>query len=174
MERYTKPMSSSNETPTPKPEVRGPISESEIPWREWGHGRFMGRIRHFTQQYGDYRVGVVIEELQPGKVSCPAHYHLHEEEHIWVLDGVVTLRLGERKYAMKPGDYVCFPAGQRAGHCLINESDAPCRYLVIGENNPNEVAVYTDSNKIMVRGLDEIYDKSATRAYWDGEKTEDD
>jgi uncharacterized cupin superfamily protein len=160
-------MTSPNEPTTP--EVRGPISIEESPWREWGRGRFKGRVRHLTEQFGKYHVGVLIEELQPGKQSCPAHYHLHEEEHVMVLEGVVTLRLGDRRYPMKPGDYVCFPAGQRAGHCLINESDAPCRYLLIGENDPNEVAVYTDSNKIMVRAFKEIYDKSATKGYWDGE-----
>jgi uncharacterized cupin superfamily protein len=167
-------MTSSNDPPKPEAEVRGPISEQDVPWREWGHGRFMGRVRHFTAQYGKYNVGVLIEELPPGKHSCPAHYHLHEEEHVWMLEGTVTLRLGDRTYPMKPGDYVCFPAGQRAGHCLINESDAPARYLVIGESDPNEVAVYTDSNKIMVRALNEIYDKSATRGYWDGEKVDED
>jgi uncharacterized cupin superfamily protein len=60
-------------------EVRGPISVEDTPWREWGRGRFMGRVRHLTRRVGrPYRVGVVIEELQPGKQSCPAHYHLHE------------------------------------------------------------------------------------------------
>jgi uncharacterized cupin superfamily protein len=166
--------SQSNENPT-TPEVRGPISVEETPWKVWGEsGRFMGRARHLTEQYGPYHVGISIEELQPGKQSCPAHYHLFEEEHVLMLEGAVTLRLGERRYAMKPGDYVCFPAGQRAGHCLINESDAPCKYLIIGEHNPNEVAVYTDSNKIMVRAFKEIYDKGATKTYWDGEKVDED
>jgi uncharacterized cupin superfamily protein len=168
-------MTRSNEQLLEDSEVRGPISVEDTPWREWGRGRFMGRVRHLTRRVGrPYRVGVLIEELQPGKQSCPAHYHLHEEEHVWMLEGVATLRLGDKRYAMKPGDYVCFPAGQREGHCLINESEQPCRYLVIGENNPNEVAVYTDSNKIMVRALGEIYDKGAKREYWDGETVDDD
>ena len=63
-------------------------------------------------------------------------------------------------YAMQAGDYVCFPAGQKAGHCLVNEGVAPCRYVIVGERNPNEVAVYTDSNKVLVRALGRraIYD----------------
>ena len=65
------------------------------------------------------------------------------------------------------------PAVQRAGHCLINESDKVCRYIIVGERNPNEVVVYTDSNKVLVRSLGrrEIYDRAATRGYWDGEET---
>jgi uncharacterized cupin superfamily protein len=92
---------------------------------------------------------------------------------VLILEGSVRLRLGERSFEMKAGDYVCFPAGQREGHCLINESDRICRYFVVGERDPNEVCVYTDSNKIMVRALGEIYDKSATRQYFDGEPTDE-
>jgi uncharacterized cupin superfamily protein len=151
-------------------EVRGPIASEDVAWKPWDHGqRFAGRVRHLTKQFGDYRVGVLIEELPPGKQSCPAHYHTHEEEHVLMLEGEATLRLGERTYTMKAGDYVCFPAGQPAGHCLINQGSATCRYLVIGERDPNEVCVYTDSNKVMVRALQEIYDKGATKRYYDGE-----
>jgi uncharacterized cupin superfamily protein len=153
-------------------EVRGPVAVDAVEWKPWGEAqtRFAGRSRHLTKEWGDdYHVGVVIEELLPGQQSCPAHYHLHEEEHVWMLEGSLTLRLGDRTYQMNAGDYVCFPAGQRAGHCLVNHTDKPCRDLLIGERNPNEVAVYTDSNKVLVRALKEIYDKSATKRYLDGE-----
>jgi uncharacterized cupin superfamily protein len=66
---------------------------------------------------------------------------------------------------MRAGDYVCFPAGQKAGHCLINDSRAICRYVIVGERNPNEVVVYTDSRKVLVRALGRraIFDLAATR-----------
>jgi uncharacterized cupin superfamily protein len=153
---------------------RPPISADAVPWETWGEGaRFGSRFQHLTiAAVGEgYHVGVQIEVLPPGKQSSPAHYHLHEEEHVLVLDGEATLRLGESTYAMKRGDYVCFPAGQRAGHCFVNEGAADCRLLVIGERDPNEVCVYTDSNKVMVRRLGQIYDKAAVRDYWDGEAT---
>jgi len=121
----------------------------------------------------DYRVGVAIEELDPGKQSSPAHYHVFEEEHVFVLEGALTARLGAGSYEMQAGDYVCFPAGQKAGHCLINNSGATCRYVIVGERNPNEVGVYTDSNKVLVRALGRraIFDLAARRTYWDGEDT---
>jgi uncharacterized cupin superfamily protein len=120
-----------------------------------------------------YHVGVVLEELPPGKQSVPAHYHTQEEEHLYVLEGALTVRLGDERHEMKAGDYVCFPAGQQVGHCLINHTDKPCRYLIVGERNPNDVIVYPDSNKVLVRSLGrrEIYDRAAKRNYWDGEKT---
>src|SRR5581483_2444931 len=107
------------------------------------------------------------------KRTAPAHYHIFEEEHVFVLEGTLTCRIGEARYPMKAGDYVCFPAGQRLGHCLMNEGTVPCRYVIIGENNPNEVAVYTDSNKVLVRALGRraIFDMDALRGYWHREET---
>jgi uncharacterized cupin superfamily protein len=51
---------------------------------------------------------------------------------------------------------------------LLNQGTTTCRYLVIGERRPNEVIVYPDSNKVKVRALDEIYDRGATKQYFDG------
>ncbi|QJP13379.1 cupin domain-containing protein [Starkeya sp. ORNL1] len=153
-----------------------PISSRDVAWQEWSEvPRFGVRYRHLTRAAvgEDYRVGVAIEELAPGKQSAPAHYHVFEEEHVYVLEGALTVRIGADSYEMKAGDYVCFPAGQPAGHCLINNGDATCRYVIVGERNPNEVVVYTDSGKVLVRALGPraIFDLAATRGYWDGEDT---
>jgi uncharacterized cupin superfamily protein len=153
-----------------------PIASLEIPWTEWSEApRFALRYRHLSRAaLGDaYRVGVAIEELPAGSQSSPAHYHIFEEEHVFILEGALTARIGSETYEMKAGDYVCFPAGQQAGHCLINKSGATCRYVIIGEQNPNEVVVYTDTNKVMVRSLGRgaIFDLAAKRGYWDGENT---
>ena len=72
----------------------------------------------------------------PGKHSAPAHYHTLEEEHVYILEGALTVRIGADTFEMKAGDYVCFPAGQKAEHCLINNSGAACRYVIMGERNP--------------------------------------
>ena len=162
---------STEKTAPPKP-----ISSLDVPWTEWSDvPRFALRYRHLTLAAvgEDYRVGVAIEELAPGKQSSPAHYHIFEEEHVYILEGALTVRIGADTYEMKAGDYVCFPAGQKAGHCLINNSGATCRYVIVGERNPNEVVVYTDSNKVLVRALGRraIFDLAATRGYWDGEDT---
>jgi len=152
---------------------RPPIATGRIAWEPWAHGdRFGGRVRVLSNTRKGAHVGVLIEELPPGKQSCPAHYHLAEEEHVYVLDGRVTLRLGDARHRMKAGDFVSFPAGQAAGHCLVNESDRPARYLVIGESLPHDVCVYTDTGKVNVRALGEIYDRGARRTYWEGEPGE--
>ena len=75
---------------------------------------------------------------------------------------------------MKPGDYVCFPAGRKVGHSFMNGGTGPCSYLIIGERNPHDVCVYPDSNKLAVSALRtkaDIFDMSAVRRYGDGEQT---
>jgi uncharacterized cupin superfamily protein len=97
-----------------------------------------------------------------------------EEEHALILEGQVTLLLGDERYEMKAGDYVWFPAGQKVGHSFMNSGTGPCSYLMIGERNPNDVCVYPDSNKIGVNALrtkDSIFDMSGVRNYLDGELT---
>jgi len=153
-----------------------PIRSSDVPWEEYSEGtRFGGRYRHLTlaAMGKGYHVGVSIEELDPGKRTNPAHYHIFEEEHVYILEGALTAVIGAESFEMLAGDYVCFPAGQKAGHFLINNGTSVCRYVMVGENNPNEVCVYTDSNKVLVRSLGRraIFDMDAVRHYWHGEDT---
>lgn len=149
-----------------------PIASDAVAWEPFDRGKFGSRFRHLTRAVvGDrpYHVGVAIEELPPGKQSCPFHFHMLEEEHLLMLEGECTLRLGEEHIRFKAGDYAVFPAGEKTGHCLVNETDTVCRYVVIGENNPNEACVYPDSNKVSNRWLGERYDRAAQKDYWDGE-----
>lgn len=158
---------------------RGPIAIESVSWTEWSEGvRYGSRYRVLSDTRGDdkRKIGVSVEELAPGKQSVPFHYHMLEEEHIIGLAGEATLRLGDKSYPIRAGDYVCFPAGQRAGHCLVNDGDTPFRFIMIGDNQPNEVCVYPDSKKINVSALHEgsrrfIVRESELIDYWDGEKT---
>ncbi|WP_410211993.1 cupin domain-containing protein [Aquirhabdus sp.] len=147
-----------------------PFSTDEAPWEEFAHGqRFASRFKRLDKFGGGTHVGVCLEELEPGKQSGPAHYHMLEEEHLYILEGSLTLRLGDKTFELSKEDYVCFPAGQKAGHTLINHSDTTCRYLIIGEKSPHEVTLYTDSGRIQVRLVQEGYDQSKTMEYWEGE-----
>jgi uncharacterized cupin superfamily protein len=121
-----------------------------------------------------YRVGVLIEGPPPGARMAPKHYHMLEEEHALILEGDVTLLLGDECHKMTAGDYVCFPAGRKVGHSFLNGGTSPCSYLMIGERNPNDVCVLPDSNKMEVRALRKrgsYFDMSVVRKYLDGEQT---
>lgn len=155
---------------------RGPLAIDSVPWTEWSQGvRFKSRYRVLSNTRKDGRkIGIAYEELPPGKQSCPFHYHTLEEEHIIALEGEATLRLGDERYLIKAGDYVGFPAGQRAGHCLLNESDAPFRFLIVGDHQPSDVCVYPDSNKVAVRALSSAILRDQERLdYWDGERADE-
>jgi uncharacterized cupin superfamily protein len=158
-------------SPPPVP----PRATSTLPWEEQDAGpRFGGRFMRLTQALAGtaYRVGLRIESPAPGKRLYPLHYHMLEEEHALILDGEVTLLLGDETHAMTKGDYVCFPAGRKIGHAFMNRSGKPCAYLMIGQRNPAEVCVYPRSNKMAVDALgldDGIFDMAGRRSYWDGE-----
>lgn len=146
-----------------------PVTADDVPWEEFRRGeRFGVRYRHLIRAalgQRPYHVGVAIEELPAGKQPCPFHFHMLEEEHVLILEGEWTLRLGDRRLRFRAGDYACFPAGEQVGHCLVNETDRVCRYIVIGEHSPNESCVYPDSNKVSSRWLGERYDRAARREY---------
>ena len=154
----------------------GPVAIDSVPWTEWGGSsvRFGGRSRVLSNtRKAGRKIGIAYEELPPGKQSCPFHYHMLEEEHILAMEGEATLRLGEERYPIKAGDYVGFPAGQRAGHCLVNEGDKPFRFIIIGDNQDNEVCVYPDSSKVAVRALGFILRDKEHLDYWDGERPDE-
>src|SRR3546814_18419797 len=87
------------------------------------------------------------EELPPGKQSNPLNFHMLEEEHVLILEGTVTLLLGESSYELSAGDYVCFPAGQGAGHALLIRGRTKSRYVVSGEHPHNDVLLYPETTE---------------------------
>ena len=152
-----------------------PFRVDDVPWEDWSEGiRFGGRVRRIGAHGGGSRVGVLIEELSPGKQSVPLHWHTAEEEHVWFLEGRATLRLGDERYPVTAGDYVCFPAGRPLGHCIVNDSEAPCRYLVVGAREPGDVCLYPDSGKVQFRAGERFVLSTAEPLdYWHGEKVDE-
>jgi uncharacterized cupin superfamily protein len=150
--------------------VYEPFSIDDVPWESYSHGtRYGTRYQQLSAFGGASHVGVAMEELAPGMQACPNHYHHLEEEQLYIIEGSLTLRLGDKTYLMSAGSYVVFPAGQKLGHSLTNHTSAVCRYLVLGERNPHDVIVYPDSNRVTVRLSGESYDKAATLTYWERE-----
>ena len=164
-------------TPEAPVKPNPPISSHDVEWEDTREGtRFGGRAKHltFAAVGRDYHVGILIEAPAPSMRLAPMHYHMLEEEHALIIEGQVMLFLGDERYEMKAGDYVCFPAGQKVGHSFMNSGTGPCSYLMIGEHSPNDVCVYPNSNKMAVNALrtkGAIFDMSGVRKYWDGEPT---
>ena len=144
-----------------------PVNIDAVPWEAFSHGNYGMRFKQLGEFSGANQLGVCFEELAPGQQANQAHYHMLEEEHLYLLEGELSLRLGENSYTLSAGNYVCFPAGQDVPHAIHNVSAKVCRYLIFSSRNPHDVVVYPDSNKVKGNATGEIYDKSTIRDYWD-------
>jgi uncharacterized cupin superfamily protein len=102
------------------------------------------------------RLGVNQSRLPPGRATCPIHYHQLEDEAFFVLSGRGVLRYGDDVRELRPGDCVSCPAGTKIAHQIANPFEDDLVYLAIGLNEPNEICVYPDTGKVMVRALEKV------------------
>jgi quercetin dioxygenase-like cupin family protein len=66
-------------------------------------------------------------EIEPGFPGPPLHVHERLHDMFYVLDGELTVRLGEETRHLCPGTFVCVPPG--VAHTFANESEEPVRFL---------------------------------------------
>src|ERR1700755_3280518 len=83
---------------------------------------------------GDF--GVNLMTLPPGKWSSQRHWHSHEDEFVYVLEGEVVCVEDDGDHVLRPGDCVGWKAGVTNGHCLQNRSDRDAVYLEVGTRGP--------------------------------------
>lgn len=57
----------------------------------------------------------------------PLHRHERLVDMFYVLEGVLTVRLGDETHQLEKGSFVCVPAG--VVHTFSNPSDSPVRFL---------------------------------------------
>jgi uncharacterized cupin superfamily protein len=100
--------------------------------------------RALTEGLGLTQFGVNLTTLEPGGKSAHRHWHACEDEFIYVLSGELTLVTDEGEQTLKPSMAVGFPAGEKNGHQLINNSGEPATYLEIGTRAINDEATYPD------------------------------
>jgi uncharacterized cupin superfamily protein len=97
------------------------------------HPRIRGRAkRALGDQFGIDQFGVNLTELAPGACSALRHWHSHEDELVYVLEGEVTLITDAGEEVLRPGDVAGFKAGVADGHHLMNRTERPVRYLEVG------------------------------------------
>lgn len=114
-----------------------------------------GRIkRRLGDHFGLKNFGVNLTQLQPGAVSALMHFHLRQDEFIYVLQGECIARLGDSEYRLGPGDCFGFPAGTGQAHQLINRSDAIVTYLEIGDRTPDEHVEYPEDDLAFAQAPD--------------------
>jgi uncharacterized cupin superfamily protein len=108
-------------------------------------------VRWIGDPGGLTQFGAFEEILEPGSRSALKHWHLAEDEMIYVLSGEVTVVEGQEVTLLGAGDAATFPAKVEVGHCIENRSSEPCRYLVVGTRAETDVITYPEAGKRCVR-----------------------
>lgn len=91
---------------------------------------------------GDY--GVNLMTLPPGSWSSQRHWHSHEDEFVFILEGTVMLVEDGGETLLLAGECAAFPKGTGNGHHLINKSAAMVVYLEIGSRNSRDLTTCSD------------------------------
>ncbi len=82
------------------------VHETDLDWVESTHDeRFGHRRKQLGGAAGGQGLGCSLLELAPGQRGWPFHWHAHNEEAIYVLEGEGTLRYGEDRLEVRAGSY---------------------------------------------------------------------
>ncbi len=115
-------------------------------------GRFEARL--FSEAGGLTQFGAFVETLWPGARSSDRHWHEQEDEFFYMIEGEAVMIDNDGEHPLTPGDACAWKAGVTNGHHVVNRSNAPCSYLIIGTRAPVDVVHYSDIDKIYRRSAD--------------------
>jgi uncharacterized cupin superfamily protein len=123
------------------------------------------------------KIGLSVDIVAPGKRACPYHFHYAQEEVFVILEGRGSLRVADEWLPLLPGDVVFIPPGPDYPHQIVNDSDAPLKYLSISTKDSPEIIEYPDSGKYFASatregdpyGFARMHRASDDLDYWDGE-----
>ncbi len=96
--------------------------------------------------------GVNLVTLTPGTWSSQRHWHSHEDEFVYVLEGELVLVTDAGEELLRAGDCAGFKAGVRDGHCLQNRSPRDARMLVVGSRSDEDHGEYPDLDLVFAAG----------------------
>jgi uncharacterized cupin superfamily protein len=93
--------------------------------------------------------GVNLCRLPRGAWSSQRHWHVGEDEFVYVVSGEVVLVTDDGEEILRAGDAVGFPAGEGNGHCLQNRSASDAEVLEIGTRVAGgDTAYYSDIDMV--------------------------
>ena len=103
------------------------------------------RIRQRLGDAGGLKdFGVNLMRLPPGNWSSQRHWHSHEDELVYVLEGELILVEDEGETVLRAGDCATFPKGSGNGHHMINRSNAIAVYLEVGSRQRDDLTTCSD------------------------------
>lgn len=94
-------------------------------------------------------VYVAFYEIPPLKYNYPSHYHEHNTEVFYILEGHGFLQVKDGHISIEKGDIIVCPPGENGLHKIYNSSkDKILRYLDVDTIHSPEIIHYPDSNKV--------------------------
>ena len=108
------------------------------------------------------RFGVNLTEVAPGAWTSQRHWHSHEDEFVWVVEGELTLITDAGEEVLRAGDCAAFRRGDPDGHHLVNKTDRPAKVLEIGNSHPEDRCVYPDIDMIAEPGVEAYLHRDGT------------
>lgn len=122
--------------------------------------------RLFSDSGGLTQFGAFEETLPAGSASSIAHWHAREDEMVYMIAGSVTVEEGAESYTLSPGEAATFKAGVANAHRLVNTSEAPATYLVIGTRSRGDTVTYPAHDRVLhftrEAGADTVSDRRYT------------
>jgi len=104
-----------------------------------------GRTRRRLGDEGGLRdFGVNLMTLPPGKWSSQRHWHSHEDEFVFVLEGELLLVENDARTLLRAGDCAAFAKDTGNGHHLKNTGSSVAVYLEVGSRNPDDLTTCSD------------------------------
>src|ERR1700679_305492 len=104
--------------------------------------------RRLARFAGLTQFGVNLTTIEAGAWSSQRHWHSHEDEFIWVLEGELTLVTDAGEETLRAGDCAAFKFGEADGHHLVNKSGRAATVLEIGTSDPQDRCTYPDIDMI--------------------------
>jgi uncharacterized cupin superfamily protein len=102
--------------------------------------------RRLGDAFGLTTFGVNLVTIPPGVQTALRHWHSHEDELVYLLEGELVLVTDAGEQTMRAGDVVGFVAGSPDAHYLVNRGAAPARYLEVGSRVEADVVTYPDDD----------------------------
>jgi uncharacterized cupin superfamily protein len=109
--------------------------------------RVAGRLkRRLGDALGLKNFGVNLTTLKPGAASALRHWHLTQDEFVYILEGELVLVTDAGEQRLTAGMAAGFRGGKADGHHLVNRSSHDAVYLEVGDRNPGDGAAYPDDD----------------------------
>jgi uncharacterized cupin superfamily protein len=125
------------------------VNLENVPLVTRGNGdKFEAQFAPAGAHLGSQKLGFNVTTLAPEKKAFPYHAHRGNEEMFFVLEGEGSVRIDGETHRIRKGDFISLPPGKDSAHQIVNDSQAPLRYLAVSTMEMPELVEYPDSGKI--------------------------